>query len=82
MLQDQGDFSWMRNKDFYLGIIEAIESRMIENELSLKEVGLMCGIDQRRLGNIFSGMIEDLTLLDLDNLMTAVGALPKQFTLV
>lgn len=82
MLQDQGDFSWMRNKDFYLGIIEAIESRMIENQLGLKEVGLMCGIEQRRLSHIFSGMIEDLTLLELDNLMTAVGALPQQFSLV
>jgi hypothetical protein len=82
MLQDQGDFSWMRNKDFYLGIIETIETRMFENELSLKEVGLMCGIEQRRLVHIFSGMIEDLTLLELDNLMTAVGVLPRQFTLV
>jgi hypothetical protein len=82
MLQDQGDFNWMRNKDFYLGIIEAIETRMFENDLSLKDVCLMCGIDQRRLGHIFSGMIEDLTLLELDNLMTAVGTLPKQFALV
>jgi hypothetical protein len=82
MLQDQVDFSWMRNKDFYLGVIEAIETRMIENDLSLMEVCLMCGIDQRRLGHIFSGMIEDLTLLELDNLMTAVGTLPKQFILV
>lgn len=81
MLQDQGDFTWMRNKDFYLGIIEAIETRMIENKLSQNEMSLLCGIEQRRLGYIFSGMIEDLTLLELDNLMIAVGALPKQFTL-
>jgi hypothetical protein len=82
MLQDQNDFSWMRNKDFYLRVIEALETRMIENELSFMEVCSKSGIEQRRLGHIFSGMIEDLTLLELDNLMTAVGTLPKQFTLV
>jgi predicted XRE-type DNA-binding protein len=82
MPQDQGDFNWMRNKDFYLGIVEAIEAHMIEKELSPNDVCLMCGIEQRRLGHIFSGMIEDLTLLELDNLMTAVGALPRQFILV
>ena len=82
MLQEQGDFSWMRNKDFYLSVIKAVETRMIENELSIVELCSMCGIEQRRLGHIFSGMIEDLTLLELDNLMTAVGALPRQFSLV
>lgn len=81
MLQTHSDFSWMRNKDFYLGIIKTVEVRMLENEMSIEELCQSAGIAQQRLSHIFSGLIEDVTLLELDNLLCAIGAVPKRFSL-
>ena len=71
--------SWMRNKDFYLGILDEISACMEQLDISVEDLSLASGLEQRRLNHIFAGMIEDLTLLELDNMLIAVKATPKIF---
>ena len=69
----------MRNKDFYLGILDEIGKCMEQLDISLEDLSLASGLELRRLNHIFAGMIEDLTLLELDNMLIAVKATPKIF---
>ena len=81
MLQEGLDRCWMRNKDFYLGMLSHISERMTQLEMSVVELSLVSGIEVRRLNHVLGGMIEDLTLLELDNLFVAVNATPTAFAL-
>jgi hypothetical protein len=81
MPQEQLDWCWMRNKDFYLGILDDIYARMNDLNLSFDQLSSASGLEQLRINQIFSGMIEDLTLLELDNLLGAVKATPRRFLL-
>ena len=69
----------MQNKDFYLGILDAVIARMEQLEISLDELSLASGLAPRRLDQIFGGLIEDVTLLELDNILIAVKATPITF---
>lgn len=69
----------MRNKDFYLGILEEISMRMEKLDITLDELSLASGLEPKRLNHILSGMIEDLTLLELDNMLIAVKVTPTVF---
>ena len=81
MFQEGLDRCWMRNKDFYLGMLSHISERMTQLEMSVVELSLISGIEVRRLNHVLGGMIEDLTLLELDNLFAAVNATPRVFAL-
>ena len=81
MIQDGLERCWMRNKDFYLGIFEEISDCMTQLELTVEDLSLATGLEPKRLTHIFGGMIEDLTLLELDNILIAVRATPKSFSL-
>jgi hypothetical protein len=79
MMQEGIELCWMRNKDFYLGVLEAIIARMMQLDMTLDELSRGSGLEPKRLNYILSGMIEDLTLLELDNIMAAVNAAPTSF---
>ena len=79
MFQEGLDRCWMRNKDFYLGILEDITERMMQLSMTEHELSLASGIEAKRLKHVLGGMIEDLTLLELDNLFVAVNAKPTAF---
>ena len=81
MFQEGLDRCWMRNKDFYLGILEDITERMMQLEMTVNELSLASGIEAKRLKNVLCGMIEDLTLLELDNIIVAINAKPTLFAL-
>ena len=81
MFQEGLDLCWMRNKDFYLGILEDITERMMQLEMTVNELSLASGIEARRLNHVLRGMIEDLTLLELDNIIVAINARPTLFAL-
>ncbi len=80
MFQEGLELCWMRNKDFYLGILEVIIARMEQLDITIDEVSLASGLEPKRLIHILGGMIEDLTLLELDNLLIAVKVTPTTFT--
>lgn len=79
MFQEGLERCWMRNKDFYLGILEEISARMEQFDITLDELSLASGLEPKRLMHIFDGMIEDLTLLELDNMLIAVKVTPTTF---
>ena len=81
MLHDKLERCWMRNKDFYLGILHEIISRMELLGISVDDLSAETGLDTKRLNHVLSGMIEDLTLLELDNMLTAVKVAPTTFTM-
>ena len=81
MFQEGLERCWMRNKDFYLGILEDVIARMEQLEITVDELSLASGLEPKRLIHIFDGMIEDLTLLELDNLLTAVRVTPTTFAM-
>ena len=60
MFQAGLEWCWMRNKDFYLGILEEISARMEQFDITLDELSLASGLEPKRLMHIFDGMIEDL----------------------
>jgi hypothetical protein len=79
MMQEGTELCWMRNKDFYLGVLDEIVARMMQLDMTLDELSRGSGLEPKRLNHILSGMIEDLTLLELDNIMAAVNAAPTSF---
>ena len=81
MSQKGFEWCWMRNKDFYLGILADISERMTELDMTMDELSSASGLGTKRLNYVFGGMIEDLTLLELDNLFFAVNAKPAAFEL-
>ena len=81
MLHDELERCWMRNKDFYLGILHEIISRMELLGISVDDLSVETGLDTKRLNHVLSGMIEDLTLLELDNMLAAVKVAPTTFTM-
>jgi hypothetical protein len=81
MFQEGLDRCWMQNKEFYLGILADINERMTQIEMTMDELSLASGLESKRLNHVFGGMIEDLTLLELDNIFVAVNARPAAFAL-
>jgi Cro/C1-type HTH DNA-binding domain len=79
MPQEGIELCWMRNKDFYLGVLDEIITRMTQMDMTLDELSQGSGLEPKRLNHILSGMIEDLTLLELDNILAAVNAAPTSF---
>jgi hypothetical protein len=79
MMQEGTDLCWMRNKDFYLGVLEEIIGRMVKLDMTLDELSQGSGLEPKRLNHILGGMIEDLTLLELDNILAAVNVAPTAF---
>jgi hypothetical protein len=82
MFQERRDRCWMQNKDFYLGVFEDICGRMTRLGMSVDDLSLASGLPARRLKHVLGGMIEDLTLLELDNLFVALNARPTVLALV
>jgi hypothetical protein len=81
MFQEGLGHCWMQNKAFYLGILEEISARMMQLDMTVADLASASGLEPRRLNHILAGMIEDLTLLELDNLLIAVDATPATFGL-
>ena len=81
MFQEERDRCWMRNKDFYLRVLEDISERMTQIDMTMDELSSASGVGTKRLNHVFGGMIEDLTLLELDNLFVAVNAKPAAFAI-
>jgi hypothetical protein len=81
MFQEGLDRCWMQNKEFYLEILEDISERMTQLEMTMDELSLASGLEAKRLNHVFGGMVEDLTLLELDNIFVAVNAKPAALAL-
>lgn len=76
MFQKGLDRCWMQDKDVYLRLLERISERMTELDMTMDELSSATGLGTKRLNHVFGGMIEDLTLLELDYLFVAVNAKP------
>lgn len=79
MLQEGFDRCWMRNKDFYLGILGYLSERMMQLDMTVDDLSSASGLPAKRLSHVLGGMIEDLTLLELDNLFVALNTKPAAF---